>query len=289
MCYINILPTAISVENTDNEEIRVAYIFNKWLQTLSKYGKIDSHTINEDFKAIDNVIRKRNVDKQVRNSVRLCRDYALAKDFVKLMKSLSDSLKALRDNQEDSMIHKVRTTYEDIGMTERYKPLSRRLYSEHIRKLNKDLRFADVELEDATSANLVRRIIEKRAAQQVHHNCRGEHDGNRFRQSVRRAKSFSLYYCSLRESNSLRRESSSHWKVAIDPEIGEKRLKKKHSYRSYEEATEACHIFNAKHPKSQRPMHAYRCEYCGYWHIGHDRFVKPELSMETSTNLQMAL
>jgi hypothetical protein len=280
MCQINILPIAIRVEDMDNELIRLAHILNKWFRILSKYGKIDGHTFNNDFTAIAKVVRKRRVDARLRKSVLLCRDYALTKNFAKLMELLPDTLKALRDNQEAPMIKQVRATHKNNGMTERYKPLSHRLYREHVRKLNKDLRFADVELENAKSAKLVRRIVEKRAAQQVHHNCRGEHDGNRFRQSVRRAKSFSLYCCSQCESNSLRRESGSHWKIAIDPETGEQRLTRKHSYGSYEEAIEACHTFTTNHPESQLPMHAYQCKCCNYWHIGHSRFAKPELLNE---------
>ena len=48
-------------------------------------------------------------------------------------------------------------------------------------------------------------------------------------------------------------------------------LKAKLSYNSYEEAVEACNEYTINHPEDLNPMTAYKCDYCGKWHIGHER------------------
>lgn len=32
-----------------------------------------------------------------------------------------------------------------------------------------------------------------------------------------------------------------------------------------------CTRYMMVHPEDQRPMSAYKCDYCGKWHIGHER------------------
>lgn len=100
----------------------------------------------------------------------------------------------------------------DQGMTERYAPLSRRLSREKIRRIDKEIMYAD--MENAGTSRLVRRIVEKRAAQAVHQSM-GSHDKstNRYRQSVRRATSFSLYNRTFAEYDAQLRAPGTHWKV----------------------------------------------------------------------------
>lgn len=271
MCYVNILPIAIKIEDSESELARLTFIFNRWAKLLSKYGKLDGNTLNDDFLAIAKVIKHTKITKQIKKAVLACRDSALTQNMIKLSESLLYALELMSTAQDAPELKQIRDDYADQGMTERYKPLSRRLSKEYIRKLNKDLVYTDVDLDDSRSAKLVRRIVEKRAAQQVYKNCNGSHNGNRFRQSVRRAKSFSLYFCNQYDSESLKRAAGSHWKIWYNPETGKKTLKKKHPYATCEEAQQACKMYCLNHPSEEFPMHVYKCGHCGNWHIGHDR------------------
>lgn len=269
MCYVDVLPTAISIDNVNDEVMRLAFILNKWTKSIFKYGKIDGLTINKDFTTIAKAIQSVGVSRKAKNAIRSCRDCALTQETDKLVDSLARTLQVLCEEKMNPMVLQIKSHTDDQGMTEKYRPLSRRLSNEYIRKLNKDLLYADVDLEDSKRAKLVRRIVEKRAAQQVYKNCKGNRDGNRFRQDVRRAKSFSLFYCTQCDSNTLKRDGGSHWKVAFGDGTDEMCLKKKHSYATYEEALEACNRHKERHPDDNCPIHPYRCKYCGQWHIGH--------------------
>lgn len=157
----------------------------------------------------------------------------------------------------------------DQGMTERYAPLSRRLSREKIRRINKEIMYAD--MNDAVTSRLVRRIVEKRAAQTVHQSM-GSHDKNtnRYRQSVRRATSFCLYHRTFAEYDVQLRAPGTHWKV-VKQNNGKRVLRSKIAYDTYVEAMESCAHYMLYNPDELYAMTAYKCEHCGKWHIGHDR------------------
>jgi hypothetical protein len=48
-------------------------------------------------------------------------------------------------------------------------------------------------------------------------------------------------------------------------------MKKKVEYATLEEAQLHIELYKFAHPKDKRLMHAYYCEHCGHYHIGHDR------------------
>ena len=131
---------------------------------------------------------------------------------------------------------------------------------------------------------LVRRIVEKRAAQEAHKNA-GKHDRetNRYRHSIQRAVSFNLYNKRYAEYDAELRAPGTHWKVSIHNSKGKKVLVAKFCYNSYEEAVEACTRYMIAHPGASRPMSAYKCDYCGKWHIGHERL--PQQVMEHTTEI----
>lgn len=274
MCNITILPTTIKLENSNDDVVCLTYVLNKWLKMLTKYGKLDTTSLNNDFNLISKVIKAKNIDTKLRRAITNCRDYALA-EFKKvsvLCKYLRNTLNLLCLEQEDNSIMQIKASYNDYGMIERYRPLSKRLEREEIRRIGKKIIYTDMHTDSSSTTKLVRRIVEKRAAQAVHRNSdKKDKETNRFRQSVRRATSFSLYNASFTEYDATKRSFGTHWKVYRNHGGLEKRLKAKHSYNSKDEATMACNRYMMNHPEDTRRMSAYKCVQCNKWHIGHER------------------
>ena len=274
MCQTTILPTIIREKDANSETTQLIFVLNRWLKMLNRYGRLDMGIYRADFKLIEKVLAGDKLSKTSKRNLRLCRDCALGayEKVEHLKRTLSLALKTICKEEEDPNVERVKKLHGDQGLKELYSPLNRRLKREYIYQLGKCLVYADVELENSKAARLVRRIVEKRAAQTVHKHTKGYmKDSNKFRQNVRRAKSFTLYYYIQNDSDSIRRESASHWKRSIDPYTGETILRKKRSYASYEEAYAACLDWDETHPNDTRPVNPYKCEHCSKWHIGHDR------------------
>lgn len=241
---------------------------------LKKYGKLDPKVLNDDFTAMSKVIKSREVGKDIRNSVKNCRDYAisLSADPDVLIMYLTTALKLLCDVQENKAVKEVAEYYADQGMSVRYRPLSKKLAKEKIRKIGREVIFTDEHTDDKDTTRLVRRIVEKRAAQTVYRQSgRKGRESNCFRQRVRRATSFSLFYKDYADYDVQLRMSGTHWKVVYNKRAGEKTLAAKTCYNCYEDALIAIKRYELKYPDDKRPMTAYICSYCGKWHIGHKR------------------
>lgn len=274
MCYTAILPTTAKAGNENSELLHLTYIFNRWMRLLTTYGKLDEETLQDDFTAIAKVIKLQGIKKDIKRAVQLCRDYALseASKLTSLIRSLSLALNLMCKAQDNNELRKIKKAYADQGMTEKYRPLSKRLAKEKIRKIGREVIYTDRHTDDAETTKLVRRIVEKRAAQEAHKNA-GKHDRetNRYRHSIQRAVSFNLYNKKYTEYDAELRAPGTHWKVQTHSSKGKKVLVAKFSYNSYDEAVEACTRYMMVHPEDPRPMSAYRCDYCGKWHIGHER------------------
>ncbi len=274
MCYTATLPSVIKSENLNSDLLNLTRIFNRWLKMLTSYGKLDETTLQDDFTAIAKVVKSHETKKDIKRAVQRCRDYALAtimriSDFVR---SLTSALNLLCKAQENKEVRKIQKARADQGMTERYRPLSKRLAKEKIRKIGREVIYTDRHTDNAETTRLVRRIVEKRAAQEAHKNA-GKHDRetNRYRHSIQRAVSFNLYNKRYAEYDAELRAPGTHWKVQTHNSKGRKVLVAKFSYNTYEEAVEACTRYMIAHPEDPRPMSAYRCDYCSKWHIGHER------------------
>lgn len=288
MCYTATLPTVIKSENLNSDLLNLTRIFNRWLKMLTNYGKLDETSLQDDFIAIAKVVKAHETKKDIKRAVQRCRDYALSAvmQITNLVRSLTSALNLLCKAQENSELRKVKKAYADQGMTERYRPLSKHLAKEKIRKIGREVIYTDRHTDDAETTRLVRRIVEKRAAQEAHKNA-GKHDRetNRYRHSIQRAISFNLYNKRYAEYDAELRAPGTHWKVSIHNSKGKKVLVAKFSYNTYEEAVEACARYMMAHPEDSCPMSAYKCDYCGKWHIGHERL--PQQYMEPTTkNLQ---
>lgn len=285
MCKTAILPVLVKSENTNNYLIHLTYVFNRWMKMLENYGKLDASTINDDYNVISKVLRLNNISKDTKRYITQCRDYALVETshLQQFAKALRKAIKFLCKEQEDSSIKQLISHYANQGMTERYRPLSKRLEHEKIRRIGKKVMYTDYHVDDATTTKLVRRIVEKRAAQMVHHiSSKEDRDSNRYRQNLRRATSFSLYNASFVDYDAKKRTPGTHWKVYRNHAGHSKRLKAKHSYNTYEEAIAACERYVMNHPGDSRAMSAYKCDHCNKWHIGHDRAIITSIEESTS-------
>lgn len=274
MCYNVILPTTMDANQLGSDVNNLIYILNRWLKMLKNYGKLDEDCLNDDFIALAKVIKAQDVREDIKRAVKRCRDIALSKTprIDDLTRALEFTLKLVCKTQESSAIKRVAKTYADQGMTERYRPLSKRLAKEKIRKIGREVIFTDYHTDDKETTRLVRRFVEKRAAQAVFRNSsKRDRQSNRYRQSVRRATSFSLYNKKYVTYNAQLRASGTHWRVEHHISKGEKILVAKHSYLSYEDALEAINKYMVHHPEDIRPLNAYLCDYCGKWHIGHQK------------------
>lgn len=274
MCYTATLPTVIKSENLNSDLLNLTRIFNRWVKMLTSYGKLDESSLQDDFSAIARVIKSHATKKDIKRAVQRCRDYALATkmQIEDLVRSLSSALNLLCKAQENKELRKVKKAYADQGMTERYRPLAKRLAKEKIRKIGREVIYTDRHTDNAKTTRLVRRIVEKRAAQEAHNNA-GKHDRetNRYRHSIHRAVSFNLYNKRYVEYDAELRAPGTHWKVQTHNSKGKKVLVAKFSYNTYEEAVEACSRYMIAHTEDSRPISAYKCDYCGKWHIGHER------------------
>lgn len=284
MCHTAILPTTLQSDQVNTLILRMIYVFNRWIKMLKTYGRLDTISLNNDFSVISKVIKSPETKKEIKAAVAKCRDLALTdkEDLSPLMKSLRNALELMCNEQEDKSIKEIKQTYADQGMTERYRPLSKRFERETIHRLGRTLKYTNVQTDSPETTKLVRRFVEKRAAQTVHKNFgKSKRHSNRYRQSVRRAVSFSLYNATFTEYDIQKRAPGTHWKVVNKPCKGKKMLKGKHSYLTYEEALEACINFALRFPDDPHPMVPYKCQYCGKWHIGHDRTViKPKQQID---------
>lgn len=274
MCYTATLPTVIKSENFNSDLLNLTRIFNRWLKMLTSYGKLDESSFQNDLSAIARVIKSHATKKEIKRAVQRCRDYALAavKQTTDFVRSLTSALNLLCKAQESKELRKVKKAYADQGMTERYRPLTKRLAKEKIRKIGREVIYTDRHTDDAETTRLVRRIVEKRAAQEAHKNA-GKHDRetNRYRHSIQRAVSFNLYNKKYAEYDAELRAPGTHWKVQTHNSKGKKVLVAKFCYNIYDEAVEACTRYMMAHHEDPRPVSAYKCDYCGKWHIGHER------------------
>jgi hypothetical protein len=192
---------------------------------------------------------------------------------------LHNSLNILRDLNNDEYISEVQSNYKDHRMTRKFNNLSKRLMNEKIKAIDKPLKYVDVDTSDSYSAKLLRRIVEKRAAQEVRKRSKKMEDNSSLRHQIRRAKSYCLQTIAYGEPDTLKKlgaRARSHYHPRVDSNIpGE--LKKKHSYNTYEEALIICEKMRKNNPNDDTPIVPYKCSSCSKWHIGHDRYYSHNL------------
>ena len=140
MYYTSILPAIANSEDTNAELLNLTRIFNRWLKMLSSYGKLDESKINADYVAIDSVLRSEGISNDIKRAIQYCRNYALAEiqDIGSFAHFLKSALKKMCYAQEDKETRIIKKHRADQGMTERYRPLTKRLQKERILKINRE-------------------------------------------------------------------------------------------------------------------------------------------------------
>ena len=166
MCYTATLPSVIKAENFNSDLFSLTRIFNRWLKMLKNYGKLDDTSLQDDFTVIAKVVKSHETKKDIRRAAKRCRDYALAETMriADLVRYLTAALKCLCNAQESKEVRKIKKAYADQGMTEKYRPLSKRLAKEKIRKIGREVIYTDYHTDDSHDwcAALSKNVLHKK-------------------------------------------------------------------------------------------------------------------------------
>ena len=263
----------------------------RWETSLINFGKIDQWNINEDYSILCAFIAE-GKSKAARSAVRECRDYSISGscDAAILLSKVRNANRIL-NKPNDSRINREMKKLNSVGQTKRYESTTKKLYAEKLRfKEGKYLKDIDISMEDGATSRKVRRIVEKRMCQAYHrqHKNSQRNDGHD-RHFMKRATSFQLHNLGQIEcEEGVCRSQSTHWKKTYDPITGEVVFKKKMAYSTYEEAAEAARQYMTRHPEETVPVTAYKCAFCGKWHIGHSTPEEVKTYPELVTFLGMA-
>ena len=244
----------------------------RWEVSLANFGKVDQWNINEDYSILGAFISS-GKPTAARNAVRDCRDYSIRGEYdVAILLSKVQNANRILNKPNDSRINKEMKKINSVGQSKRFVSTTKKLYNEKLRfKDGEYLKDIDISIEDASTSRKVRRIVEKRMCQAYHRQHKNlESESGRDRHYMKRATSFQLHNLGQIEcSTGFSRSNSTHWKKVYDPISGEFVFKKKMEYSSFEEANMAAQEFMRRHPEDRRPVSAYKCAFCGKWHIGH--------------------
>lgn len=258
-----------------NKEIKS--ILKRWESSLIRFGKIDSWNFSQSLEALSGYVRSTSDDDVTRRQVREIRDRALvptlnADYLVSLIQTVlganSHEIELCDDTNGTSRTQKN-------GQDVRFRHETSRIFEERLRfKSGMLLRNFDIETEAACDAKIVRRIVEKRMCQ-AYHRIYGKNRKNRHSNSDRywehRATAFQLYNIGQVENVEVfERGKSTHWKKMYDYQTQQVVYKKKMAYSSIEEAEDASKKWKENHPYDSKEIHAYQCDFCHKWHIGHD-------------------
>lgn len=268
-----IIPILIGESNTNEVMMKLVSVLNRWVKMLETYGKLEEGTINTDIQSIEMALPSLSRFENLRKQIAVCKFYALhdGGNNSRFIQYIKNSLSILKKIMEDVKVKQIRKKFDNQGMTEMYTPLIRRLAKERVKKIDKPLISASVD-EDKKTSKLVRRIVEKRAAQVVYRTWKyKEKYNNSFRQKVRRAISFNIYKATAPEYDPKLRQKGTHWNIRYKSYRNGKYLTGKRSFDTYEEALDACKSYMTCHPYELQKMQPYKCAHCEKWHIGHER------------------
>ena len=264
----------------------VQITLKKWENALVNYGKLDQWNISDDYLVLGRYIASK-ASRNSKTAIQEVRDYAIMANFnsellLQKVRNANKVIKALNKSQFGNNI----PTSESVGQAKRFEGTTKRLFHEKLRfKGGQKLRSIDIEIEDGYTSRKVRRIVETRMCQAYHkQNKSYSEKGNKDRYYMKRATSFQLHNLGQVENvYGVSRTTSTHWKRSYDPITGEVVFKKKMAYSTLEEAQAAAIEFNRRHPHDKTKVTAYKCAYCGKYHIGHTTEISEELEESVVT------
>ena len=253
---------------------RIQRSLRKWEGGLRRNGQFDVTSYARISGDIEGYIRK-GKNQKVSRLLAGCRDSLLSNspDNERILKDVRHALFLIQSEQIEE---RREQGYDvDLGQRQRYEAVTKRLYTEKLKfKDGQSLREADVTLMDGKDARKVRRIVEKRMCQEYHRQNKGASNYRstaKTRHGMERAVSYEIFNLGQMDGRSNKRGSGTHWKKVVDFSSGEYVMKKKVEYETVEEARLHIELYKIAHPNDHRPMHAYYCEHCGHYHIGHNR------------------
>jgi hypothetical protein len=260
-------------------EKEIKKVLKSWESSLERFGKLDAWSFSKSLSTLGGYLRSDEGNSSVRSLIRQIRDRAICPSFnAELLLSLIRKVLMVDEPENDLQVYLMNANGEYIiqknGQFARFRNETNRIFEEKLRfKSGMYLRNFDVETESPRDSKKVRRIVEKRMCQAYHRAHRRSHTeefSNRDRYWKQRATAFQLYNIGQVENvTNVSRGLSTHWKVMFDPQTGQKVYKKKMAYSTEQEALEAVKKWKITHPFDLKEMHAYKCDYCDKWHIGH--------------------
>lgn len=254
-------------------------VLKGWRSSLSRYGKLDSRNLSEGLSVLGNYLRSHDDNRSLKNKVRMIRDAAIcpSTNMASLKKAIDSVMEVVmpRPKANVCMITKMKNGRKLIeGQSVRFWAETHKIFSERLRfRGGMLLRNFDIETENAKDSRKVRRIVEKRMCQAYHRqnkNSNKEEKSNSDRYWMHRATSYQLHNIGQVEHvRNVSRGLSTHYKKEYDPLTGEIVFKKKMTYQTELEALDAVRLWYISHPEDIGKMHAYQCNKCHKWHIGH--------------------
>ena len=249
----------------------IRQIICKWNSSLGKFGKIDQWQFESDIASIDRYTSSCEAS-PCTNALRRIMYFATTTtpDKKMLQEALSTGIKKLTEQIGES---KYSMTAGRSHIADTYQYATKRVFNEKLRfKDNRYLRNIDPIMEDGETARKVRRIVEKRMCQEYYRMRKGcsAMEGRRDRFAEIRATSYQMQNLGqIEEIEGLTRTEATHWKRSYDYVTGKVVLKPKKSFETLEEAEADARKRNRRLEKGCTPYTAYRCAYCGKYHIGH--------------------
>ena len=253
----------------------IKQIICKWDSSLETFGKIDQRQLDRDLVIIDSYVSS-NCPSPFINALRRMMYWATtpSPDDEQLQKAVKTSLKKVSAQIAES---KYGTPVSRTTNAETYQYATKRIFNERMRfKENRYLRNIDPELEDGETARKVRRIVEKRMYQAYYKSRKGCSCNEDRRDKMGEINATSYQMRNLGQIDmieGLTRTDATHWKRCFDNVTGREVMRPKKGYETLEEAEEAARMKNLEllsgTGKSSEPYSAYRCAYCGKYHIGH--------------------
>jgi len=260
-------------------EKEIRKVLKSWETSLERFGKLDAWNYNSSLSTLGDYLRSNEDSDSVRGLVRQIRDRAISPSYnVESLLSLIRKALMMDEPETESQVYLLNAKGEYIvrknGQVVRFRSETGRIFGEKLRFMDgMYLRNFDVDTESSRDSKKVRRIVEKRMCQayhRAHKKCHSEGFSNRDRYWKQRATAFQLYNIGQVENvTNVSRGVSTHWKVMFDPQTGQKVYKKKMAYSTEQEALDAVKKWKLKHPSDLKEMHAYKCDFCNKWHIGH--------------------
>lgn len=257
-----------------NNSKEIKQIICKWNASIENYGKLDAWQLDKDLAKVDNYVSMA-APSSCTNALRRTMYFATTNtpDIQKLRNSIQTSIKKLSVVITESQ-YGTSSTRSSFAETLQF--ATRKLYNEKVRfKDNRYLRNIDTNFEDGDTTRKVRRIVEKRMSQAYYRTRKGFTCNKDRKDKVGEQRAISFQMRNLGQidiTEGSTRTDATHWKKTVDQFTGKIVMKPKKIFDTYDEAAEEANKRNLEMNRKGLAgprFSAYKCAYCGKYHIGH--------------------